>query len=442
MLWFIGSFLTAPKELKHNVFSSRQFSSLKILDPSEPIELPQMQAPRKRHLGAIYPNGTVEFLSKVHEALKNQSFTSIYIGIDHKKSVAELKSVRGRYVQLKKLMVQFCFSHLTNEKVANFPPDDVSAVVESILSTNFANKIFLETQEFKYELFPNKMGGKLQCTPIFNQQSGKPTDFQHDRQKNTLISVNEPFLQALKVTTTERDHASNPQHRKSLLVKPLNSSVEARPRTGMADKYRQIVNFVEILDGLVRRSPLSHSDEATRVEPLKIVDMGSGLAYLTFAVHRHFSKRFPRLVTVGVEGRSALVTQTERIARSLGSDFEGLSFIQANIIDYINLQPRNILDCDYDAAGINSKATLKSGMDILIALHACDQATDEAIFCGIQSGASIIVTAPCCHKELRAQLEQSLKGTHSPPALTTSPLRDLLTHGLFRERESEMITGA
>ena len=67
-----------------------------------------------------------------------------------------------------------------------------------------------------------------------------------------------------------------------------------------------------------------------------MVDMGCGLAYLSFVAHRHFSRRFPRVETVGVEGRLALVEQTRAVARSLGGDFDGLSFVNSSIMGYIH----------------------------------------------------------------------------------------------------------
>ena len=69
---------------------------------------------------------------------------------------------------------------------------------------------------------------------------------------------------------------------------------------------------------------------------IRMVDMGCGLAYLSFAAHRHFSRRFPRVETVGVEGRFALVEQTRAVARSLGGDFDGLSFVNSSIMGYIH----------------------------------------------------------------------------------------------------------
>ncbi|PYS76076.1 MAG: hypothetical protein DMF66_16675 [Acidobacteria bacterium] len=132
--------------------------------------------------------------------------------------------------------------------------------------------------------------------------------------------------------------------------------------------------------------------------------MGSGKGYLTFAVYDYFNNALGVRATVeGVEARPELVELCNETARRAG--FDRLSFQTGYIEDF----------------GL-------SATDILIALHACDTATDDALFKGVSAGASIIITAPCCHKELRPQMR--------PP----EPLRGVLRHGILLEREAESVT--
>jgi hypothetical protein len=139
-------------------------------------------------------------------------------------------------------------------------------------------------------------------------------------------------------------------------------------------------------------------------EEISVVDMGAGKGYLTFAVYDYLANVLGLRTSVkGVEARAELVALCNDIARRSG--FERLSF-QPGYIQEFEL-PRT---------------------DILIALHACDTATDDAIYKGIAAGASIIVTAPCCHKEVRPQIE------------APRPLRGVLRHGHLLEREAESIT--
>jgi precorrin-6B methylase 2 len=138
--------------------------------------------------------------------------------------------------------------------------------------------------------------------------------------------------------------------------------------------------------------------------PLRIVDMGAGKGYLTFAVAEYFRSREVKAEIIGVEARPNLVELTNRAAREHG--FPGLKFVQGTIADFTPPNP----------------------LDILIALHACDTATDDALAQAVRAGAALILAAPCCQKEVRAQMQ--------PPAV----LREVLRHGILAEREAEIVT--
>ena len=127
--------------------------------------------------------------------------------------------------------------------------------------------------------------------------------------------------------------------------------------------------------------------------------------------------------TIGVENRLSLVDKTNRIARELGTGFEGLSFRHASIEDLHK-------GAGAKGGGPDPDGPDGSNLNVLIALHACDTATDDAIYQGIASGADIIVTAPCCHKQLRPQLD-------APAVQETSAV---LCYGIYRERLGEMVT--
>ncbi len=182
-----------------------------------------------------------------------------------------------------------------------------------------------------------------------------------------------------------------------------NAAGEARP--GMASKLRQIQRFVELLGHLVDDSPLGALGAASLPRQLlRVVDMGAGKGYLTFATAEFFRARGVEAEITGVEARGELVELTNRVAREHG--FARLNFVQGTIADFTPPQP----------------------LDILLALHACDTATDDALAKAVQAGATLILAAPCCHKEVRAQLQ--------PPAV----LREVLRHGILAEREAEIVT--
>jgi SAM-dependent methyltransferase len=170
---------------------------------------------------------------------------------------------------------------------------------------------------------------------------------------------------------------------------------EGRPRTQMGNKYRQVHHFIEALAPILKG--------ASPGETLHIVDMGCGKGYLTFALHQFLRENGLDPVTVGVEKCASLVEPANAIAGQLGDN--SIRFIQGEIND-VDVKP----------------------IDILIALHACDTATDDAIYRGIQEECRWVVVSPCCQHELRPQL--------------TAPagLEPLFRHGVQVDRMAETVT--
>ena len=165
------------------------------------------------------------------------------------------------------------------------------------------------------------------------------------------------------------------------------------------DKYKQINHYVELLSPLIKNLPTHNV--------LNVLDMGAGKGYLTFALYDYLNSALGLKVNVtGVEYRKDLVDLCNSIAQK--SNFKDLHFSQGSIMDY-------------DAGSAN----------VLIALHACDTATDDAIFKGIKANADLIVVAPCCHKQIRREIEK-----HK----VKNELDFLLKHGIFLERQAEMVT--
>jgi len=138
-----------------------------------------------------------------------------------------------------------------------------------------------------------------------------------------------------------------------------------------------------------------------------VVDMGSGKGYLTFALYDYLHNVLNQNVNmVGVEFREDMVQLCNSIAEK--SNFNQLRFVEGTIDNYNT-----------------------DSIDLLIALHACDTATDDAIYKGIKTNAELIVVAPCCHKQIRREME---KGK------TKNDVSFLTKYGIFMERQAEMIT--
>jgi SAM-dependent methyltransferase len=198
---------------------------------------------------------------------------------------------------------------------------------------------------------------------------------QHDREKAVQVDAGSFYLKALGITDDT-----------------------GRVRDKQQDKWRQINKFVEVLSNLVEKSGLKDK------RGISIVDMGSGKGYLTFAAYDHFRNTRGLDVSVtGVDTKYELVELCNGIARAC--EFDGLKFVEGTIADH------EVGD-----------------VDILIALHACNTATDDAIYKGIRANAELIVAAPCCHHEIRPQIR--------PPEM----FRDILKHGVMLERCAEILT--
>lgn len=167
----------------------------------------------------------------------------------------------------------------------------------------------------------------------------------------------------------------------------------------MARKWKQVNRFVEILAGAVEEAGLQAPG------PVRVADFGAGKGYLTFAVHGWLSRQGLAPEVRGLELREDLV----RLCNALIAEarLPGIRFEQGDVRQQA-VQP----------------------LEVMIALHACDIATDHALHLGLQAGARIILSSPCCHQELRPQMQ-------APPVL-----RPLLQHGIHLGQEAEMVTDA
>ena len=219
----------------------------------------------------------------------------------------------------------------------------------------------------------------------------------------------------------------------------------------MARKWRQINKFVEIVAQAWRHNTLANCVGRAGQPPLRIRDYGAGKGYLTFALYDHLTHALGLQVEmVGIERRADLVALCNRLAQRHG--LSGLRFEKGDILqacEVAEVAPgeatggaavADLVDGRAVAgiAGVgvdaeksrDSDATASDGaqVDIVIALHACDTATDDALFQGIRQRAAMLVCSPCCHRELRPQLK------------APAPLDALLRHGIHLGQEAEMLT--
>jgi SAM-dependent methyltransferase len=318
---------------------------------------------------------TEEFFDAFGRGVAGGSFVKLTLA-KYRGPDAGLKNVYVRPVTLKKgERLSFLYRRATSDEVKNLTVEEATRALREMLGTEFlSGYLFTSDEDLRIE-FNRKGETRLaRHAPTFAE--GAPDQEGHERKKRRAVeAAGSVYLRELGVT---------------------NERGEVRP--AMGDKFRQINRFVEILAGLRESSPLAKARE------LSVVDVGSGKGYLTFAVYDYLNNNAGvRADVTGVEARPQLVGLCNEVARRSG--FDRLHF-KSGLVE----------DLEVERA------------DVLIALHACDTATDEAIYKGVAAGAKLIITAPCCHKEIRPQVQ-------SPAAL-----RGLLRHGILLEREAEALT--
>jgi len=198
-------------------------------------------------------------------------------------------------------------------------------------------------------------------------------DLTHDRQKQRLLPEDNRIFALLGM------------HDGHKRIKPSKM-----------DKYRQVEEFLRLL------KPTLDNEVGAQSE-ISIVDLGCGHAYLTFAVQEYLNSATQKVKVLGVDEREESKRHNDQIANSLGADAQ---FLVSKIAD-----------------------TPAQVVDIAIALHACDTATDDSIAWAVKNSAKVIMLAPCCHHDLQAQVD-----------LVPEPWSLLTRHGVVSERLIDLMT--
>ena len=299
----------------------------------------------------------------------------------YKGSESDLNRITIRSVQIKEQkLLSFLYEYRTNHVTKNFTLEEALVLLQQLLGSDFHNAHMI-SDEWEIQLSFSKKGKVLvnknrnKNSPAAGDQKSSQVEQAHNRAKLRYVEQNRPYLRELGIT---------------------DANGQIIP--AMSRKWKQINKFIEVLSTAIQQTGLDTRNE------LHIADFGSGKAYLTFAVHDYVSANLGVATQVtGVELRQGLVDLCNQTAQKLL--LAGIKFEQGDVQHFA-------------AQNIN----------IMIALHACDTATDYALNMGIRTGAEIIMCSPCCHKQIRPQLKS--------PAL----LAPLLQHGIHLGQEAEMLT--
>ena len=273
----------------------------------------------------------------------------------------------------------------TQAHTANHPVGEPAAeAVSGLLGTPFGNWHVDTTTETVQLRVTKKGDGLVHATP---RERTVEVDRDHDRDKDRLLPADDPVLVALGL-----------------------SDREGRVKPSRQAKYRQVEEFLRILDVAVRDAvEAGHLRAPTADDPLRVADLGCGNAYLTLAADRYLTavRGLPVRLT-GVDVREQSRRHNQGIADDLGTAAE---FVAGTITDVELAQPP----------------------DVVLALHACDTATDDALARAVEWRSPLVLAAPCCHHDVAAQLRRA-----TPPA----PYASLVRHGILRERFADTLTDA
>ena len=198
-------------------------------------------------------------------------------------------------------------------------------------------------------------------------------DLAHDRQKQRMLAENNPVFKALEM-----------------------SDMLGRIKPSKMDKYKQVDEFLRLMSQLI-------DGQISNQKDISIVDLGCGHAYLTFAVQEFLKDKYQNVSILGVDERLDSKEHNEKVATKLKVK---ANFVAAKIADIPNQK-----------------------VDIAIALHACDTATDDAISWAVKNNSKIIMAAPCCMHQLQTQVKQS-----------PEPWGLLTKYGLVKERLVDLMT--
>ena len=333
-------------------------------------------------------NDIKEMIKELNSSVKNNSFIKMVMS-KYRGEEKGLKNIYIKAIMIKEnLNFSFTYRYQTNDIIKNYSLEETISLLNDMIGIEFLSIVLSTNSKEIYLDFSKKGKSRLLLKKKEKETKDSSDILSHNREKERFIKAEKGNLYLEKLGVLTKD---------GFIV------------NAMRDKFKQINKFVEIMQGMIL--PLIETDEKSDKKNISFYDMGCGKGYLTFSLYDYLSQKLQINVSgVGVEAREEIVNKCNKICRDI--KFEKLKFVEG----YIN---------NYKI----SNETDSSNIKLLIALHACNTATDDAIFKGISSNCDIIVCSPCCHKELRPQLKPN------------SDFDEIISNfGILKERQAEILT--
>lgn len=303
----------------------------------------------------------------------NTNLDKLIISNPKQKSYEYTKIV-GRLVEIKgQAMLQLEKFTKTQALHENLKPSEASEVIEAYASNFKQMDIYTSTHTYVVKM---KDINDIHVSKKALKQTKEVAIQSQNRQKNYLLKegMNIPALVDLGVFTKDF------------------KIVQAK-----YDKYRQLNRYLEMIDDVISKEDKDY---------YHIVDFGCGKSYLTFVVYYYFTViKKKRVKVVGMDLKESVIKHCNEVAKKY--HYDDLHFLSGDIKDYKSDEP----------------------IDMMVTLHACDVATDIAMYHAIDKGARLLFSVPCCQHELNQKIKND-------------EMNFILKHGILKDRLSAIYTDA
>lgn len=317
-------------------------------------------------------NSKEKFIEFFRESLPDRTFIKLTLG-KYRGVKQDLEKIYITPVSLSEgIKLSFRYKFIKKDEFKNFSFDEAVSEADRLIGSDFFNaSLFTVKNDVSLEYNKKREDRIYIKKPSMESAEVK----EHNREKSRYVDSDSKYLRLTGITNDN-----------------------GKIKNDKYDKFRQVDKFIEIIDSLINDSGLTDKTE------LKALDFGTGKSYLTFALYDYLVNTLNKKCDIkGVETRKELVDMSNRISDECG--YLGLMFYKGSIIEFPPVKA-----------------------DIVTALHACDTATDDAIAKALESGAEIIILAPCCHKYVRKNIK------------IPDNLKSIFKHGIIEEHVSSFIT--